>query len=486
MRSWTIWAAAIAAGGLGWLLNMLPLDLGWGMHFLLGNCLAYCGMRAFRTTGTVLAVALASSQTLILWDHPWAWGVWSLEALIVATFARRSSPVVTMTLFWIFLGGPLIFLVYSTILDLPQSSAMFVALKQAFNALLSIAIAEIAYVTLLLASRRKLRATLPPISAEALAVACAVALVAVPSCAYLWFDSNIRAREIEERLEFRVASRSQNSSQFLELLLAYELSALVHSDEHDPTEVDEGIMEMFSRIEYPIDLEAALVILGGNDDTTINRSWAGDFGLLQLQSAAPICAGTSDALCVVMVWVEGSGRVIIGRLNTVSLAAVLGVGIGSALLLDNELITPLGPAEERLASMFGVLADLTPSKPILVSDEEFGVSLMKALADGVMMEWAPISEWPMLHMVFWEMARPLVDKARAQQKLLFLLACALTLAGVLFGHATGRAMRNKLIYITGEAASLARLGVPQGRINLLAVAEVADLMSDLGAIGQRL
>ena len=115
-------AIAVALGLAGFLINQLELDLGWGMHFIFGNALVYAFLRVLRPSTLVAAVAISSLYSVLLWNHPWAWAVWTIEAAVVAALVRRLAPVRVDVGFWMITGMPLLLLTYGGILGMDAAS----------------------------------------------------------------------------------------------------------------------------------------------------------------------------------------------------------------------------------------------------------------------------------------------------------------------------------------------------------------------------
>lgn len=174
---------------------MIEVPLGWGVHFLFGNAIAFAGLRLLGCGPTALAVAIASSWTIALWLHPWAWMIWCLEAVAVCALWRRASPLTNDLIFWIFAGAPLLFATYGGIMGMDGPSLWLVIAKQAVNGVANILIAELLYLAILLGPLRR-RLSCPPVSAAAATLTVLAAFTLIPALLFLWIDGRERAAEV--------------------------------------------------------------------------------------------------------------------------------------------------------------------------------------------------------------------------------------------------------------------------------------------------
>ena len=137
------WGAAVLLGVAGLLLNLVPLPLSPGTDLIFGGVAYLLAAVALGPWHGLLAAAIASARTIWLWDHPYAWIIFSLEALCVGWLARRGRrPLVADLVYWIVAGVPLLFLTYWSILGIRGSTAAVLFLKQPFNGLIDALVVE--------------------------------------------------------------------------------------------------------------------------------------------------------------------------------------------------------------------------------------------------------------------------------------------------------------------------------------------------------
>ena len=153
----------VAAAGAG--LNLLPFSLGWGLDLVFGQSIVMAATRLLDRRLLILAGALASLPTLLLWHHPAAVVIWTAEVATVACLQRRLPPIAADALFWLVLGTPLTLASYGWLLGTSGVALPLVVVKQAVNGLLDVAIGELLYHAFY-ATRRRHAQELPKLSLE--------------------------------------------------------------------------------------------------------------------------------------------------------------------------------------------------------------------------------------------------------------------------------------------------------------------------------
>lgn len=131
----------LAAAGFG--ANLMSVPLLDGVDFLFGGIAGLVAARVLGPGRGALVAALAASQTLFIWGHPYAAFLLGLEAFVVGLAARRLPLVFADLLYWVVLGGPLVWLVYTHVLEMEPAACTLVALKQAANGLFAALLAAI-------------------------------------------------------------------------------------------------------------------------------------------------------------------------------------------------------------------------------------------------------------------------------------------------------------------------------------------------------
>ncbi|MDH5359181.1 MAG: ATP-binding protein [Gammaproteobacteria bacterium] len=123
--------------------NLFHLDLFYSVAFIFGSISVLIAVRLHGIlVGTVIAM-ISGVYTYILWGHPYAMLIFTIEALIVGLLLRRGikSLIIADAIYWIVLGVPLVWLTYSQIMGMADDVALLILLKQPINAILNAIIA---------------------------------------------------------------------------------------------------------------------------------------------------------------------------------------------------------------------------------------------------------------------------------------------------------------------------------------------------------
>jgi len=139
------WTATLLLGAAGLLLNfLLIVPIAPGTDLLFGSIPALAAAVAFGPVAGLVAGAIAAVRTVWLWNHPWAWLIFSLEACVVGYLVARwqRRPLTAMALYWLCVGMPVLVFTYGTLLGISGTTAMMLFLKQPLNALVNVLVVE--------------------------------------------------------------------------------------------------------------------------------------------------------------------------------------------------------------------------------------------------------------------------------------------------------------------------------------------------------
>ena len=120
---------------LGVLGNYLNLPLFFGVSFIFGSIAVLIAIRVLGTAGAVSVALIAGAYTYVIWGHPYALVIFTVEALVVSILwkRKRSSLLLADILFWVFVGIPLVWLFYNGVMGMGQSTAAMIGFKQTVN-----------------------------------------------------------------------------------------------------------------------------------------------------------------------------------------------------------------------------------------------------------------------------------------------------------------------------------------------------------------
>ncbi len=434
---------AVALGLAGFAVNGLAVDLGWGNHLLLGGAVALVGLRRLPPLPATLAVSIAATATVLHWDHPWAWLVWSVEGACLAFTVRRASPILVDFLFWLLLGGPLLYLAYSGILGLQGAPLALVIAKQALNGLLNIWLAEALYLVLLLMPVATRRLRLRPMPTPSFVMVALTAVALLPPPFYLWLDAQ---REEELILS---ASRSATQREILQvqdfvktwfenraLALRVMAADTVYDGHVDVVAARLGpLAEDFDRVAVYAEGGRLLAHFPPDqppDVASTESPWRAEAGLWQARPVFTDASGVA-AFIELGVVVPDSGLRIYARLTRERMLQIYnsyGVAPETAVALVSArgaVITALGAVDSAafaLARLREAGRDFLPSlaEPRVLAPSGFGQSLMTHMQGAVLADGAPLfggaaGPW----VVVFKLLRPAILEGRAAQLRLLLI-----------------------------------------------------------------
>ena len=132
----------IAAGYAG---NYFSYPFGFGVDFLFGSIAVVIVLSLYGIWWGTLASLVASSYTIILWQHPYALIIFVCEALFIGSRLRKGKQnlLTSDMIFWICLGIPLVLLFYGYILKVGTITTTIIALKQPVNGIFNTLIASL-------------------------------------------------------------------------------------------------------------------------------------------------------------------------------------------------------------------------------------------------------------------------------------------------------------------------------------------------------
>lgn len=479
--------AAIVLGGCGFALNSLELQLGWGMHFIFGNALVYAFLRLMPPASFVAAASISSAWTIVLWNHPWAWLIWTLEAGLVARLASRASPVRSDVCFWLVVGTPLLIGSYGWVMQMDELSLGLVIAKQAINAVLNVALGELLY-TLglqLLVNRTKSPVNRLPIEAFVLMIMATTVLV--PAILFLSFDANAReqnarstvAADLERELNLDATALALWQTSRSSMLLSLAAADTPSGTQPLPPE----LKREFSAIAWLSDAALSARLVRNAAQTNSSAPWSA-LTVENYSATNPVFSliATSGA--------AETKRAVMATLHPQTLPrliAALGQQSNDVLVLrhNNKTVAALNRANAN-----GLGANLPPdimaasqSAAVLLSSTSYGSALMSDLKNAAMLRTVAITSMPGWEITGIAPISKVVLAERRNQLDLFLtlagIVVLVTVIGSLFARRIERSLRN----LAQNAADLAVSGTNRTVIDRLVIRELSDISINLATVG---
>jgi len=145
----------IAAGLAG---NYFKYPIFLNIDFLFGSIFAMLALQFLGLGRGILAAATIAGYTYVLWNHPYAIIIMTAEVAVVGWLMtrRKITMVVADTIYWLFLGMPLVYLFYHLAMQVPPSNTYIVMTKQAMNGIANALAARLIFTVVMFRSRSQL------------------------------------------------------------------------------------------------------------------------------------------------------------------------------------------------------------------------------------------------------------------------------------------------------------------------------------------
>ncbi len=197
--------ALIAAAYLG---NYFSLPLFFGIDFLFGSIAVLLVLYLFGISWGIIAAAIASWHTLILWNHPYAAIVLICEAIFVGYFFQKNRKNILLLdgIYWLLIGMPLVWIFYAGFLNFETKQALLVVLKQSVNGIFNALVANLIIAHLPIykwVGRPQLKKSL---SFQGTLLNLFVAFVFFPALILMVFDGNRVMLNTENRIQSELRS----------------------------------------------------------------------------------------------------------------------------------------------------------------------------------------------------------------------------------------------------------------------------------------
>ncbi|MEB3211748.1 MAG: ATP-binding protein [Leptolyngbyaceae bacterium] len=131
--------------GLGVVGNHLRWSFFFHIDFLFGSIAVWLVLCLYGLPWGILAAILAGSYTFFLWGHPYATLIFACEGMVVGWLYNRyrGNLVLINAGYWVFIGIPLVWVLYGTIMEVDPSQTQIIMLKQAVNGIFNALVASL-------------------------------------------------------------------------------------------------------------------------------------------------------------------------------------------------------------------------------------------------------------------------------------------------------------------------------------------------------
>ncbi|MGM0679129.1 MAG: PAS domain S-box protein [Pseudomonadota bacterium] len=137
--------ATVILASLALLGNMIHMPLFYGVDFIFGSVAVILAVSLLGTLPATVVAFIGGLYTLVLWNHPYAMVIFTLEGLVVALLYQRGlrNLVLGDLLYWLVLGAPLVLIFYRGFIGMSWDASILIALKQPINGLFNALVASL-------------------------------------------------------------------------------------------------------------------------------------------------------------------------------------------------------------------------------------------------------------------------------------------------------------------------------------------------------
>lgn len=228
---------------LGLVANFCPFTLHYQVDMIFGGIFSMLAICILRPVPGVLAAAIISIPTFFLWNHPLGIVMYTLEALLISFFIRKTRFYLLLSagIVWLLIIPPLSYTAMTVSGIFFPSAIRLLVLKYMVNGIFNAAIASVIF----FAIKDRFRADHikeKPIRASEAATNFFVVFTFVPMLVFMLMDSRLLSEEISKGVEERFISMNKVITKSLNTARQrYEttIKAIAHKAANTPiTEID--------------------------------------------------------------------------------------------------------------------------------------------------------------------------------------------------------------------------------------------------------
>ncbi|WP_028323396.1 sensor histidine kinase [Desulfatirhabdium butyrativorans] len=234
-RSRFLWFIVLI--GLGIAGNILKIELFFNVDFLFGSMFALITLQFFGLLPGILAAAVISTWTIVLWNHPYAIIIQAAEVAVVGwvTTRRNIGLIAADVLYWICCGMPLVALFYMGIMHVSVHGVLLVMVKQAINGIMNALFARLIVIGFSIRHRHT------PVSIRDIVQVSSFFILLVPVVALIAIESRIDSSRTDTRIQTTLRQQSKQLAYLIDLWINHRktticrLAKLAASENADQT-----------------------------------------------------------------------------------------------------------------------------------------------------------------------------------------------------------------------------------------------------------
>lgn len=138
-------AVTLATGGIGYLLNAVPITLLDGVALVFGGIFTLALALRVGSLWGALAASIAFLPTIWIWEHPLTWVMGIAEAVLVGRIRQQGFEKIQRQhlLLWLLVGAPLLALYHGVMREMNGWITLNIVLKSVGNAAIALGLAHV-------------------------------------------------------------------------------------------------------------------------------------------------------------------------------------------------------------------------------------------------------------------------------------------------------------------------------------------------------
>jgi diguanylate cyclase (GGDEF)-like protein/PAS domain S-box-containing protein len=218
--------ALLAVFGL--LGNYFSLPLFFGVNFIFGSIPVLLVIYLFGARWGVFVALLVNSYTLVLWGHPFAIIVYTLEAVFIGLIWRHYSQrfLLLEGIFWLFLGLPIFWILHLIFIPLDTTQMSLLLLKYLLNGIANASIARLIMMFLPWKQWVNLADSETHLSLRQILLNLIIALVLLPALIIITVNGWLIVTQVKQEIKMQLNTLSEDIRTDLRLLHHHHLQSL--------------------------------------------------------------------------------------------------------------------------------------------------------------------------------------------------------------------------------------------------------------------
>ncbi|MEW6495026.1 MAG: ATP-binding protein [Cyanobacteriota bacterium] len=350
------------------------------MDFLFGSIASLIVVCLYGTAWGTVVAAITGFHTFVLWGHPYAAIILTLEALFVGGGGRRKQQNILLLdgFYWICIGMPLVWLFYAEFMGVQAQTVWLVMLKQSINGIFNALIASLLLTHLPVRNWVVRRKSANTFSLQLILFNLLVAFVLFPALTLVVLNSRSAMSNIERTIEANLQHASTEIATELHLWHQQNLNALTQLAQvtarsemspsrelQESTELLQRTFPIFNQI-FVVDREGKTVVSSPQLDqsSTDKTKWKLIEAAKQefTSNILLINDGTSSPKLVYLVPVNSNNRFLGNAVSEIKLEFIEQI-VKSFVSYEEMEITLLDSQERVIASTHYDVPILTPFDP---------------------------------------------------------------------------------------------------------------------------